>query len=163
MSTLVTSYTGTQTRDKPKLDHALTHGTARSSLECLIVSSSASRRELFSRAATASGWSSVVCGDTDSARYKANRIVVKLAIIDMEKTLPAESGGLRELSTELAGLGGPLLVLCGADCDPQQEIWARQLGAWLYLPGMAGAEAMTLVCDEARQVVERTNSNGGAH
>lgn len=126
----------------------------------MIVSTSGARRELLSQAASDSGWSSVVCAEPESARRLANRIAVKLAIIDLEKAPPADCGGLRELSAELAGLGEALLVVCGADGDIQQEIWARQLGAWLYLPGMGGGDAMAMLCQEARQVVEKANSGG---
>ncbi len=164
MASIVSTYTGTLPRqEKAKFDRIGKPLSSRGALECLIVSGNNTRRETLSRAATESGWSSVVCGDPDTARHMASRIAVKLAIVDLEKCSPADLGGLRDLSAELTRLGGPLLVVCGTDGDAQQEIWARQLGAWLYLPGMAGVDAMATLCGEARQVVEKSNSNGFGH
>ncbi len=155
MATLASTWVAPRTGES-RTDRPLSHGVARGGLECLIVSPSLARRETLAQAATDSGWSSVVCGDADSARRLAGRIAVKLAIVDLEKASPADCGALRQLSADLARMGGALLVVCGADGDVQQEIWARQLGAWLYLPGMSGGDDMSLLCQEARQVVEKT-------
>ncbi len=163
MSTTLAPLTGAVAHEQPRLDRAAQQATAQATLECLIVSTNTRRRELLSRAAVANGWTTVVCGDADSARQLASRIVLKLAIVDVERTSPAESDKLRELSAELVRSGGPLLVVCGADGDVQQEIWARQLGAWLYLPGIAVADAMALLCNEARQVIEKTHLNLYVH
>ncbi len=161
MASIVSTYPVTRTRpEHSKLDRRGKPSRSNGALECLIVSGSNGRREMLSRAAMESGWSSVVCADSDTARHMAGRIAVKLAIVDLERPSLAELDGLRELSAELVRMGGPLLVVCGADGDAQQEIWARQLGAWLYLPGMAGVDAMSTLCSEARQVVEKANSNG---
>jgi hypothetical protein len=158
MSPTVSPVTGIRTQEKVRRDRAPLHGTAKSTLECLIVSTHSGRREWLSQAAEDNGWSPLVCGDADTARHLANRIAVKLAIVDLERPAPGESGGLRELSSELAQAGGPLLVLCGADGDLQQEIWARQLGAWLYVSGLddADTEGVNQLCCEARCLVERT-------
>jgi hypothetical protein len=159
MPTTFAPLTGAVAHEQPRLDRAAQQATAEATLECLIVSTNTRRRELLSRAAVDNGWTTVVCGDADSARHLASRIALKLAIVDVERTSPAESGNLRDLSAELVQSGGPLLVVCGADGDVQQEIWARQLGAWLYLPGIAVADAMALLCNEARQVIEKTHVN----
>ncbi len=164
MSTVVPHIAaGTIPHDQAKLDPGRRATTVRGLLECLIVSPSATRRELLSRAAAAGGWSSVVCGDAETARRQAQRIAIQLALIDLERASAAEMRGLREVSAELSQLGNPLLVVCGADGDIQQEIWARQLGAWLYLPGIGGVEAMAQLCDEARLIVERMKQRNGVH
>ena len=149
------------TREQPRLERAVKAIATRGLLECLIVSPRAKQREVLSRAATASGWASVVCSDADTARHLAQRIVVKLAFIDLEQGPLDALVGLQDLASDLSRMGCPLLVVCGTDGDTQQEIWARQLGAWLYLPGMAGVEAMTQLCEEARNVVERSKSQVG--
>ncbi len=160
MSPIVSPVTGTRTQEKIRLERVSSHSAAKSTLECLVVSTNSGRRELLSQAAKDNGWATVVCGDADTARHLANRIAVKLAIIDLERPNPAETGGLRELSSEVARAGGPLLVVCGAEGDVQQEIWARQLGAWFYLSGLADAdpEGLSLLCSEARHIVEKTES-----
>jgi DNA-binding NtrC family response regulator len=157
MSPLLSPTRPIRTREKERLDRAPKHGAAKSTLECLIVSTNSNRRELLSQAAAENGWSTLVCADSKTARHWANRIAVRLAIIDMERPSAAEWDGLRDLTTELSRAGGPLLVVCGADGDAQQEIWARQLGAWLYLSGLAeaDADALAMLCGEARYIVER--------
>jgi len=149
------------TREQPRLERAVKAIATRGLLECLIVSPRAKQREVLSRAATASGWASVVCSDADTARHLAQRIVVKLAFIDLEQGSLDALVGLQDLASDLSRMGCPLLVVCGTDGDTQQEIWARQLGAWLYLPGIAGVEAMTQLCEEARTVIERSKSQVG--
>jgi ActR/RegA family two-component response regulator len=152
------------THENPRLDRATKHGAPKSTLECLIVSTDINRRELLSQAATDNGWSAIVCADSGAACRLADRIAFKLAIIDMERSSPADLGGLLELSAELGRADGPLLVLCGAEGDVQQEIWARQLGAWLYLSGLAEAEAdaLAVLCGEARFVVEKKSLSASA-
>jgi hypothetical protein len=157
--TIVSAIHEQATRAKPRLERAVKSVATRGLLECLIVSPRAKQRDLLSRSAAASGWASVVCSDAANARHIAERIVVKLAFIDLEEGPPEERASLQELAAELSRMGCPLLVVCGADGDRQQEIWARQLGAWLYLPGMAGSEEMTQLCDEARKVVERASAS----
>jgi DNA-binding NtrC family response regulator len=157
MPPIVSPMSPVTAHENPRLDRATKHGAPKSTLECLIISTDNNRRELLSQAATDNGWSAIVCADSDTACRLADRIAFKLAIIDMERSSPAESGGLRELSAELGRADGPLLVVCGAEGDVQQEIWARQLGAWLYLSGLAEAEAdaLAVLCSEARFVVEK--------
>jgi DNA-binding response OmpR family regulator len=161
MSTVVPATHESITREQPRLERAVKSVATRGLLECLIVSPRAQQRELLSRAATNSGWASIVCGDAGTARDLAQRIVVKLAFIDLERAPLDDLTDLQDLVADLSRMGCPLLVVCGADGDTQQEIWARQLGAWLYLPGMAGVEAMTELCAEARSVVERSKSKNG--
>ncbi|HKD36850.1 MAG TPA: hypothetical protein VKB78_08610 [Pirellulales bacterium] len=146
-------------REKPRLAGATTHGAAKSTLECLILSSNGNRREFLSRAAAGSGWSTLVCADSEAARRLANRIAVKLAIIELEGTPAVDIAGRHQFSAELAKAGGPLLLLCGAERDRRQEVWARQLGVWLYLPGLleSDVEGLGSLCGEARFIVERNS------
>ncbi len=146
--------------EQPTLDRPRSTTTTRGLLECLIVSPRNERRALLARAAAASGWASMVCGDCDSARHLASRIAVKLAFIDLEEASPAEVAELRSLAEDLSRGEQQLLVLCGADGDFRLEIWARQLGVWLYLPGLADLDGVTGVYDEARSVVERRQPFG---
>jgi DNA-binding NtrC family response regulator len=158
MSTILAPPTGVLAHEQPRLDRPPKQSTANSTLECLIVSPDTHRRESLSRAAVENGWTTVVCGDADTARHRAGRIAVKLAIVDLERPSTAESAKLRQFTAELAQAGGPLLVVCGAEGDAKQEVWARQLGAWLYLPGVAVDEAMAILSEQARFLIEKANS-----
>jgi hypothetical protein len=45
-----------------------------------------------------------------------------------------------------------LVALCGRDADDMEEVWARQLGAWLYLPKVTAASDVSSICGEALQL-----------
>ena len=60
----------------------------------------------------------------------------------------------RLLCEAIAGLRHVLLVACGNAGDAAEEIWARQLGVWLYLPDVAWEETgdLAFLCEQARLV-----------
>jgi hypothetical protein len=123
--------------------------------QCLILSGQSSRREMLNRAAETAGWEPVVCPDAETAREQIGRMFLQLAIVDMVPLAGREPPGYRELTEKLARLGGLLLVICGNEGRPQEEIWARQLGAWLYLPGVVESDDVAMLCGEARQIAEQ--------
>ena len=125
MSTVVPVTHESIVREQPRLERAVKSVATRGLLECLIVSPRAQQRELLSRAATASGWASVVCGDAGTARDLAGRIVVKLAFIDLEQSPLDDLADLQDLAAELSRMGCPLLVVCGAEGNAA----ARNLGS----------------------------------
>jgi hypothetical protein len=47
------------------------------------------------------------------------------------------------------------LIVCGNEGDVEEEVWVRQLGAWLYLPNVTEASNLALLCGEARHIAER--------
>jgi hypothetical protein len=50
------------------------------------------------------------------------------------------------------------VVVCGSGDSVDEELWARQLGAWVYLPGVSGGDALMSLFAEARRVAERKGS-----
>ena len=46
----------------------------------------------------------------------------------------------------------------GSGDSVDEELWARQLGAWVYLPGVSGGDALMSLFAEARRVAERKGS-----
>lgn len=120
-------------------------------IQCLVVSAKAARQEMLVEAATSGGWQTIVCSDAPSALRCLSRVFVQLALVDLEGP---GGGDLRIVVEKLAASPGVLLIVCGNEDDVQEEIWARQLGAWLYLPG-ADAAGMSMLCDEARQLTEQ--------
>jgi hypothetical protein len=123
--------------------------------QCLILSGHGSRREMLHRAAETAGWEPIVCPDVDTAQEQIGRMFLQLAIVDLVPLAGREPPGYRDLAEKLARLGGLLLVICGNEGRPQEEIWARQLGAWLYLPGVVESDDVAMLCDEARQIAEQ--------
>lgn len=112
--------------------------TSRETAQCLIVSSSPEMRDGLARVARDAGWETIVCADETAAMAAVRRIKFQLAWVDMESPLaPLE---LTEVCQSIAALSSVLLVIGGHQQNPQEELWARQLGAWLYLPGVSSAQ-----------------------
>lgn len=112
--------------------------SARELAHCLIVSASSEMRDGLTRAARDAGWETIVCTDEAAAMAAVRRIKFQMAWVDMES--PLASSELTEVCQSIAALSQVLLVIGGHQQDPQEEIWARQLGAWLYLPGVSSAQ-----------------------
>ena len=45
--------------------------------------------------------------------------------------------------------------VCGSEDSVDEELWARQLGAWVYLPGVSSGDALMSLFAEARRVSDR--------
>jgi len=48
-----------------------------------------------------------------------------------------------------------LLAVCGKSDDANGEVWSRQLGVWMYLPGVDCQSDIALLCAEAKHVLEK--------
>ena len=126
--------------------------------QCLIVSANPQRREMLERAADDGGWKTSLCSDPGSAMTHLSRAFVQLAVVDLEGQ---QIEGFRPLVEQLTARSGLLLVVCGNEGKADEEIWVRQSGAWLYLPGVVESSNFALLCGEARHIAERlckTNS-----
>ena len=121
-------------------------------LQCLIVSCDVERQEMLARGAADSGWETIVCSNAESAWTYQRFKFVQLAVVDLASDLLGE---LRELLKQFSSLSGLLTIVCGNEADMEEEIWVRQLGAWLYLPGVTEATDVSLLCGEAKHIVER--------
>jgi hypothetical protein len=122
---------------------------------CLVVSGSAPRAALFSEAARLEHWSTIVCRNADDAARNAVRHRIQLALVDLESAAASEQITFCRLVEQLAGRNGPLLVVCGRPNDEVGEVWSRQLGVWMYLPGINDRSNIGLLYDQARRVVEK--------
>jgi DNA-binding NtrC family response regulator len=120
--------------------------------QCLIVSADAPRREMLERAACEGGWKTSACADADTALTYLSRSLVQLALVDLENQQPHAFHPVVEQSMSHSGL---LLIVCGNEGAIEEEVWVRQLGAWLYLPGVTESSNLKLLCSEARHIAER--------
>ena len=77
---------------------------------------------------------------------------MQLAIVDLEAQPP---GLFRPVVEQLTARSGLLLIVCGNEGHVEEEVWVRQLGAWLYLPGVPDVDSFTALCGEARHIAER--------
>lgn len=131
--------------------------TATAAFQCLVVSGEESRRDMLSRAAELAGWETVVCADARTGYLASERRLFRLAMIDVAEATADVVEEIHRLSERLSGAPDLLLMICGNEGDALEEIWARQLGAWLYLPGVAEQCDVEGLCREAIPVAERLN------
>jgi len=131
--------------------HSMRPAATGTLFQTLVVSADASRRKMLATAAGVSGWEAVECGDSGTAAGCMSWMCVQLAIVDMQ----GAPSNFRSLVEKLARAPGVLLMVCGSEENAQEELWARQLGVWLYLPGVNAESDVASLCDEAREVGER--------
>jgi DNA-binding response OmpR family regulator len=122
---------------------------------CLVVSASPRRSQLLVRAAQQEHWATIVCRTAEEAARQVVRNRVHLALVDLQSVSAGEEPALRKLIEQLASRDGPLVAVCGKPNDTMGEVWSRQLGVWMYLPGVDGESDVALVCCEARNIVEK--------
>lgn len=141
----------------PKRLSVQTPATKTSPLQCLVVSPDVHRANLLDRAAGEKGWDTIVVSDVDQAAREALRNRVRLAVVDLESVGLPDQATYREFVERLAagGIDGPLLIVCGAEEDVSSEIWSREHGVWMYLPGVDDNSDVAMLCGEARGVVEK--------
>ncbi len=123
--------------------------------ECLVVSDSEALQQSFRFAAGENGWEPCVCRTADEAAAAVRRIRFHLAMVDLVNQAKGTTAEVKQLTEQLARESGMLLMVCGHEEDPLEEIWARQLGSWLYLAGVDETCDLSLLCREARQVTEK--------
>ena len=129
--------------------------------QCLVVSPSKQRVKQFEEAAQNQGWATIVGRDADDAAREAVRNRIQLAVVDLEGVGTPDQQEYRALVEQLATVGAdkPLLIVCGPQGDPSGEIWSRQLGVWMYLPGIDDHSDVALLCGEARHVLDKMSGS----
>ena len=126
---------------------------------CLVVAGDEGRRQRLAAAATKAGWQLVSCARAPEASAIAERTRLQLVILDLQREDDGHAGALGTLTESLAHRRDLLLVLCSASGNDAEEIWARQLGVWLYLPGLDVDEDLAALCGEARRLAKRVSSS----
>ncbi len=127
-------------------------------IRCLICSSDPLLRDSLGQGAEQAGWSIVSTEDPEQAWSALGQAAFHLAVVDLQGDGGAMRAKLKDLVEELAAHPRRLLMVCGHEADPMQEVWARQLGVWLYVPGLSNdvsAEDVQGVCMQAREVIVR--------
>ncbi|HEY6565460.1 MAG TPA: hypothetical protein VIY86_13240 [Pirellulaceae bacterium] len=122
---------------------------------CFVMSRHADRRAQLAGAAADAGWDTLVCDDAQEAREALRYEPCALTLLDIQDATLVEFAEMKRVAELAVGQPGHLLVVCGNSGDPREELWARQAGAWLYLPGVDEECDLTMVCQEARTVIGR--------
>jgi DNA-binding response OmpR family regulator len=124
-------------------------------LHCLIVSENAERREFLTESARKAGWEVAVYDEANAAQVSANRNRYALSIVDLDGLEAGSASNFRTLAEQFSAASQPLVMICGSEENALEEIWARQLGVWLYLAGVDPTCDVASLCAEARQVVQK--------
>lgn len=124
-------------------------------LQCLVVSASQTRRNMLSDAATTAGWETVLCADSQNALAEFRKSPFQFAVVDLNLRGKTPEG-FRDCVQTLAEDSTRILIcVCGHENDPGEEVWVRQLGAWVYLPGATNSSELGLLCEQAMLVVKK--------
>ncbi len=126
--------------------------TEQSLFQCLIVSASSQRCGTLTRAAADGRWSVQAFTDARKALVQSKRTHFHMAMIDLQACDNEQESFFRKVCENLAESKELLLVVCGKNADPMEEIWARQTGAWFYLPGVDDKESLGHLCSQAMDV-----------
>jgi hypothetical protein len=146
-------------REQVQLKYARRAAKLVNVFQCLIVSADPRRRRMLERAAAEGGWKTFLCADSPTALTHIHRWLMQLAVVDLESQ-PPES--FRPLVEQLTACNGLLSIVCGNEGNVEEEIWVRQRGTWMYLPGVSDSNNVGLLCGEARQIAERLWKAGGS-
>jgi DNA-binding NtrC family response regulator len=122
------------------------------SFHCLVASAQSARQRLLAQSAKQWGWETTVCDNPADAQWSVARMCTQLAFVDLEGE---QGAGFQTLVRQLADQRQVLLVVCGHDQDGTEEVWARQLGVWFYLPGICELNTIGLLCRDARSIVSQ--------
>jgi DNA-binding NtrC family response regulator len=121
----------------------------------LVVSGDERLRHRLDTMADLAGWS--MC-ETPADAADLRSVIdgdFHMVIADIAHPLGERVNDTVEIAEEFASRPGTVVVVCGSGESVDEELWARQLGAWVYLPGVSGSDAFMSLFAEARRVFER--------
>ena len=124
-------------------------------MKSLVVSGDRGLRNRLEAVSELSGWSSCDAPADSVELVAAVEGEYQLVIVDIAHPVGDRVNDSIEIAEEFAGRSGTLLVVCGSVDNVDEELWARQLGAWVYLPGVSSGDALVSLFSDARRVAER--------
>jgi len=127
-------------------------------LRCLIVTGDAGFRHRLQAATELAGWEESETPDAADDLRSAIDGDYQLVLVDVTKPLGDRVTDSVELAEEFAARPGCLVVICGPEDGLDEELWARQLGAWVYLPGAIAGDGLMSLFTEAARIGGRRSS-----
>ena len=127
-------------------------------LRCLIVSWSDQRAELLRAAAESTSWETIVEQDVSQFLRHVFQLRVPLTIVDLPVSGDSGYERIRTAASRVCDVNDSLLVICGATKNSSEELWARELGVWTYLPEASDLSGLEFVFSEARKAIARQSS-----
>jgi hypothetical protein len=122
-------------------------------LRCLVLTWSEGRADLLRSAARNESWQATVNVDTREFLRNVFLLRVPLTFVDLPAIQQQKYTVWQNAAERAKDLSDSLVVICGVGGDSAEEIWARQLGAWAYLPGDNGLAGLELIFGDARKAV----------
>ncbi|MCC7085517.1 MAG: hypothetical protein IT427_10970 [Pirellulales bacterium] len=126
---------------------------------CLVISPDSLKRMMFGQSVQRCGWQQNLCADAASALEHVDSKSIGMVLIDMASTGDTSLEARRWLVEQFACRKDVLTVVCGRTNDADEEIWARQLGVWMYLPGVAPESDLDPMLVAGREVSVRMHSS----
>lgn len=129
---------------------------ANSTWMCLILSADAERRSRLLGITSEAGWRPIECESVGDAIKQSDRWKTHLAIVDFCGLAERQRQTFRKFAKRLGKQTEPLLMICDdEDSSSTSELWARQVGVWLYLPEASLGNDLVDLCAEAIQAAEK--------
>jgi hypothetical protein len=122
-------------------------------LRCLVLTWSEGRAELLRSAARNESWQATVNIDIQEFLRNVFLLRVPLTFVDLPGVKQQGYPSWQGAAERAKELSDSLVVVCGFAGNPIEERWARQLGAWAYLPGDNGPAGLELIFGDARKAV----------
>lgn len=122
-------------------------------LRCLVLTWSLERGELLRSAAENELWKVTVRLDADEFVRDLFRLQFPLVFADLPVAKVTAYSLMRLAVGRAAGVGSSQIVVCGQQGECAEEVWARSLGVWAYLPGDSGLHGLEHIFSEARKAI----------
>ena len=152
LTTPTTPHDFARVRPAQRHEHGVSPGI------CLVISSCPQRRALLATSASATGWQTERTSEMTTACEAIDSNHVIFTVIDLEpKETPSDFKRLCEqIATNQAR--DLLLLICGHANDPDEELWARHLGTWVYLAGTQNLLPLTGCFEGAQKATQQLNA-----
>ena len=130
-------------------------GGSTSRLPCLTVAADPALYAWWARRRQPAGWSVDLATTAFAAAVAYQRKRYRLVFVESSSFVPGSIDPLREFVAAIRSSW--LGVVIGPPQCSEAEIWARQMGAWLYLPGIDDTTDLSVVFAEAARIARTAN------
>jgi hypothetical protein len=125
---------------------------------CLVVSGEVGFRNRLQAASELAGWEECTAPESVADLHSAIDGDYRLVLVDVANPVSDRVSDVVELAEEFAARPGTLVVICGPEDGVDEELWARQLGAWVYLPGAIAGDGLVSLFQEAGRLADRRSA-----
>jgi len=122
-------------------------------LRCLIFSWSDLRAKRLQSAAEREAWEAIVCSKAGKFLKHVFQQQVPLTLVDLPQVDLSVYAEMRSATVKVCEASDSLLIICGSEASAEEELWARQLGVWSYLPEVERPTEIDWVFVEARKAL----------